>query len=142
WTYSTQASFADQVCSCPQCGHLKVCSVRLLLLREAASILVPAGAPSPDAGTPSPDSAHLIITWPSGLGSRIIGVAYLAEINERAASLKLFLPGRQWTRKSRASKVERFVSPQRPSGCSTKMTAATAGSFISRCRSTGRVAGC
>jgi hypothetical protein len=58
----------------------------LLLLREAASILVPAGTPSPDAGTPSPDagtpspdSAHLIITWPSGVGSRIIGVAFLAD---------------------------------------------------------------
>jgi len=33
--------------------------------------------------------------------------------------------------------VERFVSPQRPSGCSTKMTAATTGSFISRRGSMG-----
>jgi hypothetical protein len=51
----------------------------LLLSREAASILVPLGTPSPDAGTLSPDSAHLIITWPSGVGSRIIGVAVLAD---------------------------------------------------------------
>src|ERR1043166_4489576 len=36
--------------------------------------------------------------------------------------------------------VERFVSPQRPSGCSTKMTAATAGSFISGRRSMGGAA--
>jgi hypothetical protein len=35
--------------------------------------------------------------------------------------------------------VERFLSPQRPSGCSTK-TAAVAGSFIPHSRSMGRMA--
>jgi hypothetical protein len=51
----------------------------LLLLREAASILVPLGTPSPDAGTPSPESAHLTITRPSGVGSLIVGVAVLSD---------------------------------------------------------------
>jgi len=36
--------------------------------------------------------------------------------------------------------VERFLSPQRPSGCSTKMMAAVAWSFIPHSRSMGRMA--
>jgi hypothetical protein len=36
--------------------------------------------------------------------------------------------------------VERFLSPQRPSGCSTKMTTAVPGSFIPHSRSMGRMA--
>jgi hypothetical protein len=49
------------VCSLPQWGHLTVVSLRLLILKEAASTLIP-------AGTPSPDSAHLIITRLSCFG--------------------------------------------------------------------------
>jgi hypothetical protein len=49
----------------------------VLVLKVAASMLTP-------AGTLSPDSAHLIITWPGGVGSRIIGVAFLADANKES----------------------------------------------------------
>jgi hypothetical protein len=101
-------------------------------LREAASILVPLGTPSPDAGTPSPDSAHLIITWPSGVGSWIIGVVVLADGDQESRFIEV-VPSRSTVDAEVTHvEVERFVSPQRPFGCSTKMTAATTGSFISR----------
>jgi hypothetical protein len=104
----------------------------LLLLREAASILVPLGTPSPDAGTPSPDSAHLTITWRSGIGSRIVGVAVLADGNKEGRFIEVVPSRSTMDAEITHVEVERFVSPQRPSGCSTTMTAATAGSFISR----------
>jgi hypothetical protein len=106
--------------------------VRLLRSREAASILVPLGKPSPDAGTPSPDSGHLIIKWPSEVGTRIIGVGFLADGNKESRFIDVVPSRSTMDAEVTHVEVERFVSPQRPSGCSTKMTAATAASFISR----------
>jgi hypothetical protein len=61
----------------------------LLLAREAASILTP-------AGTPSPDSAHLIITWPGGVGSRVIGLAFLADGDKERRFIEV-VPSRSTT---------------------------------------------
>ncbi len=98
--------------------------MRLLLLREAGSRLIP-------AGTPSPDSAHLIITWPSGVGSRVIGVAFSAVGNEKRLFIELFLPVDNG-RGNHARRKSNVREPTEAFRLLDEMTAAAAGSFIPR----------
>jgi hypothetical protein len=99
--------------------------VRLLLAREAASILTP-------AGTPSPDSAHLIITRPGGVGSRVIGLAFLADGDKERRFIEV-VPSRSTTA-AEITHVERRTvrEPAEAFRLLDEDDAATPGSFISR----------